>query len=62
LPPSPPLDGELEELATAIIEAQSHEIEEMNSWREDWYGASSPAGGVPPEDEDEIPSHQAMDH
>jgi hypothetical protein len=56
------LDGELEELATAIIEAQSHEIEEMNSWREDWYGASSPAGGVPPEDEDEIPSHQAMDH
>jgi uncharacterized protein (DUF305 family) len=32
-------DEELTELATAIIEAQSHEIEEMNSWRERWYGA-----------------------
>jgi uncharacterized protein (DUF305 family) len=55
-------DEELTELATAIIEAQSHEIEEMNSWRERWYGTPSPAGGVPPEDEEIIPSHGEMGH
>jgi hypothetical protein len=47
-------DDELTELATAIIAAQSHEIEEMNSWREQWYGAPSPGGGAPPEDEEII--------
>jgi uncharacterized protein (DUF305 family) len=55
-------DDELADLATAIIEAQSDEIEEMNSWREDWYGAPSPAGGVPPGDEGDAPSHEAMGH
>jgi uncharacterized protein (DUF305 family) len=55
-------DDELAALANAIIEAQSHEIEEMNSWREDWYGAPSPARGVPPEDEEIIPSHEEMGH
>jgi uncharacterized protein (DUF305 family) len=37
-------------LAEAIIQAQTHEIDEMNMWRVDWYGALSPAGGVPSED------------
>lgn len=52
-------DPELQEIATAVIDAQSREIDEMNSWREEWYGAPSPAGGVPAEDEessmDEMP-------
>lgn len=41
-------DGETVDLAQRIIEAQSAEIEEMNSWRTEWYGEPSPAGGVPP--------------
>lgn len=40
-------DPEVDELARSIIEAQSMEIEQMNEWREQWYGAPSPAGGVP---------------
>lgn len=48
-------DQETKSLATNVITAQSHEIEQMNQWRENWYGAPSPAGGVPPEDE-ELPS------
>lgn len=42
-------DDELKELAGSIVETQSKEIEDMNDWREDWYGAPSPAGGVPAE-------------
>jgi uncharacterized protein (DUF305 family) len=53
-------DGELMALAEAIIEAQSREIEEMNRWRQRWYGAPSPAGGVPQEGEFEPPSHGTM--
>lgn len=41
-------DPEVLELAQSIIDAQSEEIEQMNQWREQWYGAPSPAGGVPP--------------
>jgi uncharacterized protein (DUF305 family) len=55
-------DEELANLATAIIEAQSAEIEQMNDWRAGWYGSPSPAGGVPPADEAEAPSHQEMGH
>ncbi|CAB4896723.1 MULTISPECIES: DUF305 domain-containing protein [Patulibacter] len=40
-------DPELKKIATAILEAQTKEIKQMNSWRTDWYGAPSPAGGVP---------------
>jgi uncharacterized protein (DUF305 family) len=40
-------DGEAKKLAEEIIAAQSREIEQMNGWREDWFGAASPAGGVP---------------
>ena len=54
-------DQELQDLATAIIEAQSSEIEEMNDWREEWYGEPSPAGGVPEEGE-ETPEHEEMGH
>ncbi len=36
-------------LAEAIIDAQTKEIDEMNTWRVDWYGGLSPAGGVPAE-------------
>lgn len=42
---------EVEGLARAIVDAQAKEIEQMNAWREDWYGAASPAGGVPAEGE-----------
>ena len=44
-------DGELRELADAIVEAQSREIAQMNRWRKRWYGSPSPAGGVPSENE-----------
>ena len=40
-------DQEVRDLATAIIVAQSTEIEQMNRWREKWYGSPSPSGGVP---------------
>ena len=39
-------DSEVKELAQEIIDAQSREIGEMNTWREKWYGAASPAGGA----------------
>lgn len=41
-------DAELQKIATAIVAAQTKEIKQMNSWRKAWYGAVSPAGGVPP--------------
>lgn len=44
-------DSEVKDLAQEIIDAQSREIGEMNTWREKWYGAASPAGGVPKESE-----------
>lgn len=47
-------DGEDEEVNTlslAIVDAQAAEIEQMNEWREKWYGAASPSGGVPSLDE-----------
>lgn len=40
---------EAQELAEEIIASQTREIEQMNEWREDWYGQPSPAGGVPAE-------------
>ncbi len=40
-------DAETKQLAEAIIAAQTKEIEQMNGWRKDWFGAASPAGGVP---------------
>lgn len=40
-------DDETKSLASAIIEAQSREIAQMNEWRTNWYGSPSPAGGVP---------------
>lgn len=42
-------DSEAMALAEDIIAAQSREIEEMNEWRTEWYGAPSPEGGVPEE-------------
>ena len=36
-------------LAEAIVDGQSNEIDEMNTWRVDWFGKQSPAGGVPVE-------------
>ena len=40
-------DQRITQLADAIVRAQAQEIREMNGWREDWYGAASPTGGVP---------------
>ena len=37
----------LRRIARGIIRAQKKEIRTMNHWREKWYGAPSPAGGVP---------------
>lgn len=47
-------------LSQEIIDAQSREIEEMNAWREEWYGSPSPAGGIPAEEE--APDHSMMGH
>ncbi len=55
-------DAEVQALAEAIIEAQSREIVAMNQWRVDWYGAPSPAGGIPSGEGEEMPSHQQMGH
>lgn len=55
-------DDEAKELANAIIEAQTDEIEQMNSWREEWYGAPSPAGGVPAPGETMARSHESGGH
>jgi uncharacterized protein (DUF305 family) len=41
---------ELKALAEAIVDAQAKEIDEMNTWRVEWFGAISPAGGVPADD------------
>jgi uncharacterized protein (DUF305 family) len=51
---------EAKSLAEEIITAQAAEIEQMNGWRAQWYGAPSPAGGVPAEDEP-VPEPGAMD-
>ena len=40
-------NSKLRALASRIIAAQDGEISEMNRWRQGWYGATSPAGGVP---------------
>jgi uncharacterized protein (DUF305 family) len=37
----------LRRIARAIVRDQKKEIRTMNTWREAWYGAPSPAGGVP---------------
>jgi uncharacterized protein (DUF305 family) len=39
-------DPSLRRLAERIVADQSHEIGQMNRWREAWYGGQSPAGGV----------------
>jgi uncharacterized protein (DUF305 family) len=41
------VNDELRAIARAIISGQAKEIREMNAWRTEWYGAPSPAGGVP---------------
>lgn len=46
-------NGELHDLATAIVDAQAKEIDDMNTWRVEWFGEVSPAGGVPAEDSQE---------
>jgi uncharacterized protein (DUF305 family) len=48
---------EIKRLAEAIVDAQSEEIDEMNSWRVDWFGSLSPAGGVPAEDDEQSGGH-----
>ena len=40
-------NAELKKIAQAIVGAQSKEIDQLNTWRVDWYGKMSPAGGVP---------------
>ncbi len=44
-------NAKLKKIAEDVILAQSREIAQMNGWRTTWYGAASPAGGVPPADE-----------
>jgi uncharacterized protein (DUF305 family) len=40
-------NADLRRLAERIVADQSREIAQMNRWRATWYGAPSPAGGVP---------------
>jgi uncharacterized protein (DUF305 family) len=40
-------DPHLRTIDQGVIVAQTTEIREMNTWRTGWYGAVSPAGGVP---------------
>jgi len=54
-------DAETRRLAEAIIAAQSKEIEQMNAWRREWYGATSPAGGVPAPGDGSSGDHSGMD-
>ena len=49
-------DPQARKLAQTIIDAQAKEIDEMNTWRVDWYGKLSPAGGVPAE------AHEKAEH
>jgi uncharacterized protein (DUF305 family) len=44
-------DQEMIDLARSIVDAQSREIRQMNSWRKRWYGRPSAAGGVPSDEE-----------
>jgi uncharacterized protein (DUF305 family) len=44
-------NAELTELAQTIVDTQAREIDQMNTWRVEWFGAISPAGGVPAEDD-----------
>jgi uncharacterized protein (DUF305 family) len=53
-------DEELNALAEEIIDAQGVEIEQMNDWREQWYGEPSPSGGMP--GMGKAPSHDEMGH
>lgn len=53
-------DGELKELAQAIVDAQTKEIDDMNSWRMDWYGKVSPSGSAP--EAGKVPEHEDMGH
>lgn len=58
-------DQEAKDLAMEIVDDQAAEIEQMNAWREEWYGAPSPSGGVPSLDEsvpDEGESMEGMEH
>jgi uncharacterized protein (DUF305 family) len=41
------VDEQLRSIARGIVRAQAKEIREMNTWRTEWYGSPSPAGGVP---------------
>lgn len=41
------VDPETRKLASAVIAAQTGEIKKMNAYRQAWFGAPSPAGGVP---------------
>jgi uncharacterized protein (DUF305 family) len=42
-------NSEAQQLAENVIASQAREIEQMNEWREEWFGEPSPAGGVPTE-------------
>jgi len=55
-------DDEVQALADGIIEAQTAEIEEMNAWRLEWFGAASPAGGASEAEGGATPSHEEMGH
>jgi uncharacterized protein (DUF305 family) len=49
-------DPTLRRLAEAVISAQSKEIDQMNEWRVDWYGARAPADGASEDGADEQPA------
>lgn len=56
-------DGGVRSLAEAIVRTQSNEIEQMNGWRQAWYGeaspmADAPMGGAAPNETDSMEGHE----
>ena len=53
-------DAKAKQLATAIIDAQTREINAMNKHRTEAFGAPSPAGGVPAETDEKAKTKDDM--
>lgn len=55
-------EPEIRSLAGSIATTQSHEIDQLNDWRKEWYGRASPAGGIPKGGSSEMEEMPGMEH